>query len=33
VTVLPTAVIEELLSIPGILVWFAVPKRGLKVTS
>ena len=33
VTVTPTGVIEEELSIPSIFVWFAVPKRGVKVTS
>ena len=33
VTVTPTAVIEELLSIPSTFVWSDVPKRGLNVTS
>ena len=32
VTVTPTGVIEEELSIPSIFVWFAVPKRGVKET-
>ena len=33
VTVTPTAVTEELLSIPSTFVWPDVPKRGLNVTS
>ena len=33
VTVTPTPVTEELLSIPETFVWFAVPKRGVKPTS
>ena len=32
VTVTPTGVIEEELSIPSTFVWFAVPKRGVKPT-
>ena len=33
VTTTPTAVIEELLSMPSTFVWPDVPKRGLNVTS
>jgi hypothetical protein len=32
VTVTPTGVIEEELSIPSIFVWSPVPNRGVKVT-
>ena len=32
VTTTPTGVIDELLSIPSIFVWFEVPKREVKVT-
>ena len=33
VTLTPTDVTEELLSIPSTFVWFAVPNLGLNVTS